>query len=105
MTADARGGGKIRPLRADPDSLIVASMFDLRSEEWWLAAAGGYQTAAVEVMRSDGSDYDRLIASEFPCRRNHSDELRTIRLLISPDDAINYAATLAHSARWLIGQR
>lgn len=92
---------RIRPLSYDPSADTVAEAFDLASDEWWLTAGGEYHTAAVETMRRDGTDYQRCVALEWPCRLNHGDELRTIRLLISPEDAEGLADGLEHTARWM----
>lgn len=92
----------LRPLPNDPDAGRVKEMFDLGSEEWLLAAAGDYQTAAVEAMRNDGAHFQRLVALEWPARVNRSEELRTVRLLISPEDALGLATILAETGLWMI---
>lgn len=91
----------LRPLPNDPSGMQVESMFDLRSEEWWLTDGGDYQTAAVEAMTNDGSNHQTLIALEWPARLNHSTEVKRLRLLIHPDDALGLASVLAHTAAWL----
>lgn len=90
-----------RPIPGDPGGVDVVAMFDARSDDWILTAPGDYQTAAVEAMRSDGSDHQPCIILEWPGRRNHTDEHVTVRLMMSPGDALGLAEVLAHSASWL----
>lgn len=92
---------ELRPLPGDPDEQTVRAMFDLRGELWHVAAPGGYQSAAVETMKADGSQWQRLVALEWPGRVNNSDELVTVRLLIAPEDAMNLALVLAHTGSYL----
>lgn len=92
----------IRPVPSDPTGDQVLAMLDLRSQDWLLSAPGDYQTGAVEAMRNDGTDYQRLVALEWPARPNHGTETTTVRLLISPEDALGLAEMLAHTARWLM---
>jgi hypothetical protein len=68
---------------------------------WAMAAAGEQLTYAVEAMRNDGSDWQRLIAIEFPARLNKTDERVTLRLLVDPLSAEVLADNLMHTARWL----
>jgi hypothetical protein len=77
-------------------------MLNIKGEEWWLTAVGDYETAAVETMRFDGSQWQRVIALRWPARRNHGKEFKTIRLMISPEDALGLAEVLTHTARWLM---
>lgn len=92
---------EIRPIPSDPNAATVRSMFDLRGELWHVARAGEYQTAAVETMKNDGTNWQRLVALEWPGRVNNSDEETILRLLISPEDAMGLAEVLAHTAVWL----
>lgn len=91
-----------RPIPGDPSFAHVESMLDIEGEEWWLTAPGDYKTAAVETMRFDGSDWQRMIALEWPARRNHGQEFKIIRLMISPGDAAGLADVLNHTAKWLL---
>lgn len=91
----------LRPIPGDASAANVASMLDVRDAEWLLTAPGDYETGAVETMKDDGTNWQRLVALEWPTRVNNSDELRTVRLLISPEDAIGLAEVLAHTAVWL----
>ena len=91
-----------RPIPGDPAILQVESVLDVKGEEWWLTDPGDYTTAAVEAMRDDGSDFQRVIALTWPARRNHTEEKKVIRLLISPGDALGLAEILTHTARWLL---
>lgn len=93
---------RIRPIADDPSAENVETMFDLGSEEWLVTAEGGYQTGGGEVMRNDGSGWARVVILEWPARVNHSDELRTVRLVIDPEDASGLAKVLAHTSRWLL---
>jgi hypothetical protein len=77
-------------------------MLDLRGEEWWLTVPGDYESAAVEAMRFDGSDWQRVIALTWPARRNHGKERKVLRMMISPEDALGLAEVLTHTAKWLI---
>lgn len=91
----------VRPLPDDPSAPMVQSMIDARSDEWLLSAPGDYSTCAVETMRADGTDHQVLVAVEWPVRVNHSDEIRTVRLLIAPSDALGLARRIAHTVQWL----
>lgn len=91
-----------RPIPGDPSHVQVQSLLDVRDEEWWLTTGGDYQTAAVETMRQDGSQWQRMIALEWPARRNHGRDHTVLRLMISPEDAVGLAEVLVHTARWLI---
>ena len=90
-----------RPISGDPSHVEVRAMLDIRGEEWWVTVSGDYMTAAVETMKSDGSAWQRLIAVEWPARRNHGKEHTVLRLMISPRDALGLAEVLTHTARWL----
>ena len=89
---------ELRPHPRDPDKATVASMFDMRPDEWLLAAAGDYQSAAAQTMKNDGSNLQNVVIVEWPARVNNSDEFRTVRLAMSPEDARGLAETIAHSA-------
>lgn len=91
----------LRPIPDDPSAATVEAMIDLRNEEWLVSAVGDYQTGAVEAMKNDGTNFQRLVALEWPVRVNNGDEIRTVRLLIAPEDAIGLAEVLAHTAVWL----
>jgi hypothetical protein len=92
---------KLRPLPQDPDGDVIEAMVDLNGEEWLMTAAGDYQTAAVEGFKNDGSGFTRLVVVEWPGRLNKSDEERTVRLAMAPEDALGLAQVLTHSARFL----
>lgn len=91
-----------RPIPGDPSFAHVVSMLNIEGEEWWLTAEGDYETAAVETMRFDGSQWQRVIALTWPARRNHGKEKKVLRMMISPEDAMGLAEVLAHTAMWLI---
>ena len=91
---------RLRPVPHDPSKVQVVSMIET-SEEWWLTAPGDYKTAAIEMMRRDGSDWQRGILISWPARRNHSDEHKEIRLVMSGEDAAYFVATLAHTVEWM----
>ncbi len=90
-----------RPIPSDPSRETVQTMLDIEGQEWWLTAPGDYKTAAVEAMRFDGSDWQRMIVLEWPARRNHGKKHTIIRLMISPGDALGLAEVLTHTANWL----
>jgi hypothetical protein len=92
---------QFRPIEGDPSAPMVEAMFDARSGDWILTAEGDYQSAAVEVLKADGSAVRKAVILEWPGRRNHSDELVTVRLMMAPDDAIGLADILVQSGRWL----
>jgi len=94
--------GDPRPIAGDPSSSQVVAMLDIDNVEWWLTNGGDYMTAAVETMARDGSDWQRVIALEWPTRLNHGTEEKVIRLMISPEDAVGLAETLLHTANWLM---
>ena len=77
-------------------------MFDMRPDEWLLAAAGDYQSAAAQTMKNDGSNLQNVVIVEWPARVNNSDEFRTVRLAMSPEDAAGLAEVLAHSAAFFV---
>lgn len=90
-----------RPIPGDPGAEQIKAMMDIRHEEWWLAQPGPIDTAAVETMRVDGSEWQRMIAIEIPVRKNHTGKVETLRVMIHPAAAIILAETLAHTAVWL----
>lgn len=96
---------ELRPMPYDPSAATVSEMIDLDADDWYFTAAGEYQSGAVEAMKRDGSNAQTLIALEWPARLRGTDERRTLRLLISPEDAVGLADVLAHSARWVAAAR
>lgn len=90
----------IRPIAADPSFDIVDAMIEA-DQSWLLAAAGDYDTFAIESMTRDGRNWQRAIAVRWPARINKTDEHVLLRLIISPDDAIGLAEVLTRTARWL----
>jgi len=94
-----------RPLDDDPSKAMVEAMFDARSGDWIVSAPGDYQAAAALAMREDGSDLQTVVILEWPGRRNHTTEHVTVRLMMSPEDAIGLAETLATPAAWLIARK
>jgi hypothetical protein len=80
-------------------------MFDLNAEDWWLTTEGGYQTAAAETMRRDGSGFQQVIILEWPARLNKTHEEKVLRLMVSPEDADGLAEVLRHTARWMKSAR
>ena len=90
-----------RPIPNDPTRELVQSMLDIEGEVWWLTAEGDYTTSAVETMSHEGADWQRVIALEWPARRNHGKEHRILRMMISPEDALGLAEVLIHTAQWL----
>lgn len=97
-------GPQFQPLPDDPDAFLVSEMFDARSEGWILTAPGDYHTAGAQAMRSDGTDLQNVVVLQWPGRINHSDELVTVRLMMSPEDAVGLSETLGHSGKWMIEQ-
>jgi hypothetical protein len=93
----------IRPIPGDPGAATIVSMMDLGNQEWWVTAVGDYRTAAVEAMKHDGSDFQRVVAVEWPAKLNNGDTKKVIRLLLAPEDAIGLAESLIHTAAWLLG--
>lgn len=91
-----------RPIPGDPAGPKIESMMDIRHEDWWISQTGDINTAAVETMRVDGSQFQRVIAIEIPVRKNHQTELETLRLMIHPESAISLAENLAHTGAWLL---
>ncbi len=71
------------------------------NEEWYLTRPGEFQTAAVETMKRDGSDWQRLILMTWPARHNYGDEDEEVRLAISVEDAAGLVETLTHTIKWL----
>lgn len=90
-----------RPLPSDPDRGTVQSILNIDGEEWWLTAPGDHQAMAVEAMRLDGSDWQRVVAFELPVRKNNGTEHKVLRVMMSPGDALGFAKVLTHTARWL----
>lgn len=93
-----------RPLPDDPTRAQVAAMLDVLDAEWLLLADGDFSSAAVETMKADGTGHQIAIALELPCRVNNTTDLRTVRLLIGPEDAAGLAETLTHTATWLLAR-
>lgn len=100
MADDAAPEPFLRPIPYDPSADIVLKMFPA-GEEWLLSTGGEYETAAVEVMKSDGKGYEQLIALQWPVRNNKTDNRHTLRMMIDPEDAIGLAEVLLHTARWM----
>ena len=91
---------KIRPVPNDPSIVEVTAMLEA-NEEWYLTRPGEFQTAAVETMKRDGSDWQRLILMTWPARHNYGDEDEEVRLAISVEDAAGLVETLTHTIKWL----
>jgi len=91
----------IRPLPDDAAGEQIISMFDLDAADWNYTEAGDYQAAIVQCFKRDGSELQTLIALEWPIRNRNTGELSTMRLLISPEDAVGLAEVITTSARWL----
>lgn len=91
----------MRPIPGDPGAESIEAMLAI-SDDWLLTAGGGYETGAVETMTKDGGNFLRAIALTWPARRNHTTDQVTVRLLISPEDAIGLAANLVHTADWML---
>lgn len=91
---------RLRPVPNDPSEVQVVSMIEA-DDEWWLTAPGDYMTSAIEMMRRDGSDWQRGVLVSWPARRNHSDEQKDIRLVMSGQDAVNFVETLLHTVEWM----
>lgn len=91
-----------RPIPGDPGGPSIEAMMDIRSQDWWITQSGDVKTGAVETMRVDGSDWQRVIAVELPVRRNHDTDQETLRLMISPESALVLAENLAHTGAWLL---
>lgn len=93
---------RIRPLPDDPGRDEIVSFFDLGSDEWINTAEGEYATSAGEAMKSNGANFQRVVMLQWPGRVNNSDERRTVRLLMAPEDALGLAEVLAHTAGWML---
>lgn len=91
---------EIRPIPLDPSREVVESILEA-DQSWLVAAAGDYEAFAVETMRRDGSNWQRLIAIRWPARINKTDEHVQLRLLVDPEDAAGLAQVLIHTATWL----
>jgi hypothetical protein len=96
---------ELRPLPDDPAAAEIVSMFDLGDDNWLVTIAGEYQTAAGEAMKRDGSNWQEVVMVEWPCRTNRRDDAHTLRLMISPEDAIGLAEVLARTANWMMSRR
>lgn len=92
----------IRPVPGDNSEATVVKFIDLADGEWLLASDGKYQTYAVETMLRDGSNWQRALVLEYPVRVNKTNDYRTIRLIISPEDALGLSDVMAHTSTWLI---
>lgn len=93
-----------RPLANDPDRPKIVEAFDLHDgTEWWLTAGGDYETGAAETMREDGSGWQRVVMVQWPARLNKTTRTTTLRLLISPEDALGLAEVLCHTAGYMLG--
>lgn len=92
----------MRPLENDPTKEIVRDAFDMNNAEWWLTDEGEYQTAAAEMMKFDGTNFSRVVILEWPARLNKSKETKTLRLAMSPQDALGLAQVMAYTAMWML---
>lgn len=90
-----------RPVPIDPDRELVVSILNIDGEEWWLTEPGDHQAMAVEAMRLDGADWQRVVAFELPVRKNNGTDHKVLRVMMSPEDALGFAKVLTHTARWL----
>lgn len=90
----------LRPLPGDSGRVHVQELLDVAQGDWFLADAGDYETAAAEAWRNDGQNFQRVVLITFPCRTRQG-EPRTVRLMLSPDDAVGLALNLAHTATWM----
>ncbi len=94
---------KFEPIPNDPESgLIAQNMADIRDAKWNLTTAGDYGTFALSAFKNDGSNYQEVVAVQCSTRINGTDELETVRLLISPEDAVGLAKVLMHTGVWLL---
>lgn len=92
----------IRPVPFDPSRATVVAMLDLHAgEPWLMTAAGDYHAFAVEAMKRDGSNFQSLIALQWPARANGTDDHSVVQLLIHPDDVRGLVGVLAHTLAWL----
>lgn len=90
-----------RPLPDDPSAADILAMFNA-DQTWILGEAGAtYETAAVEVFNDAGGNHQIAIALQFHGRLNRTDEHAMARVLLSPDDALQLARSLAHTYAWL----
>lgn len=91
----------LRPLPFDPAAVMVQELLDVADGDWFLAADGELATAAAEGWRNDGQGLQRFVLITVPARRNHQPEPTTVRLAISPEDAVGLAIDLVHTAAWM----
>lgn len=96
---------ELQPLPYDPAAAEIVEMFDLGAENWYYSAPGDYQVAAVQAMKNDGTNFQTLLALEWPVRNRNTNEESTLRLLIHPDDAVGLASVLQHTTKWLASAR
>lgn len=89
-----------RSVPGDPGSPHVEALFE--AGEDWLLAHGNYASFAAELMKRDGSDFQRTIGLTFEGRYNNTQRTDKVRIFISPEDAIGLADNLIHSAGWLL---
>lgn len=93
----------ITPHPEDNSKDIVLEVFAMdKEDEWWLTEEGEYKTAAGLLVRySDTDNPEVMVMLEWPMRRNKSQESKTLRLLIHPDDAKGLSEVLEHTAIWI----
>lgn len=92
---------ELRPFGDDTAAAEVISILELDSEDWEYTEAGDYQSACIQAFANDGSNCQTLVALTWPVRNRTTGKTSTLRLLISPADAIGMAEILTHSVRWL----
>jgi hypothetical protein len=90
---------ELRPVPSDPSAPIVEGFLEV-DQSWLLGAAGEYDAFAAEVMTRTGQNWQRVIGLRWPARINKTDELVTLRLLISIEDAQGLADVLTRTANW-----
>lgn len=90
-----------KPVPDDPDAPTVETMFDAKSPDWILTATGDYETAAAQAMSDDGSNMQNVVILQWPGRRNHTTEFLTVRLMMSPEDAVGLGEVLLHTGLWM----
>lgn len=79
-------------LTPHPGDRVIIESFRLPLVEAWIMAVYGFRDGAPD-------EFEPLVIVQWPGRINKTDEEVTVRMAISPEDAVGLAQVLHHSGR------
>lgn len=99
---------QFKPLSGDPGGARVMEMFDAGGDAWVLVGSGtekDIKTAAAYAMKGDGSGGQYVVLAQTGGRINNSEVEVPINLMISPEDALQFALGLIQAAKFAEAHR